>query len=323
MALVDPRQHLEATATRVALRIQQRIMDVAREFLRKEGFVELLQPLVGPFTDPGARGSKQVDVDYYGHRYKVMTSGIFYKQASLIGFEKIFYIAPNLRLEPPPTAMTNRHLVQFHQLDVEVRDASRESVMSLAERVLTTAAAAVAGMADEGPREEGEPVDVPEPASTPFERIDHAAAVSALQEMGYPQSADAEIDWEGEALLSDLHVDPFFIMDYPRGSRGFYDRESREQTGILRNFDLIAPRGYGELASGGEREYEYRRIVERIRETGENPDKYGWYVELARDGIPPSAGFGIGIERLTRYLGGFRDIRQATAFPKPPGVAAP
>ena len=43
-----------------------------------------------------------------------------------------------------------------------------------------------------------------------------------------------------------------------------------------------------------------------MRETGENPAKYGWYLDMVREGIPASAGFGIGLERLTRYLAGLR-----------------
>ena len=113
---------------------------------------------------------------------------------------------------------------------------------------------------------------------------------------------------------------PFFVTDYPKGSRGFYDRESRDQPGPLRNFDLIAPEGYGELCSGSEREYEYGQIIARMRETGENPAKYGWYLDMVRDGIPASAGFGLGLERLTRYVAGLDAVWQATAYPKLPGV---
>ena len=116
---------------------------------------------------------------------------------------------------------------------------------------------------------------------------------------------------------------PFFITDYPKGSRGFYDRENPELPGFLRNFDLIAPEGYGELASGSEREHDYATIIARIRETGENPAKYGWYLAMLRQGIPGSAGFGIGLERLTRYLVGLDSVWQASAYPKIPGVVAP
>ncbi len=103
-----------------------------RAFLTARGFQELLPPVIGPVTDPGIRGSKQVDVDFYGHKYKLMTSAILYKQASLLAFDKIFYIAPNVRLEPLETAVTHRHLAEFHQIDVEIRDARREDAMELA-----------------------------------------------------------------------------------------------------------------------------------------------------------------------------------------------
>lgn len=99
-------EHLRSPRLRSAMLVQQEAMYAAREFLRGAGFVELLPPLVGPVTDPGGRGAKALDVDYYGEPYKLMTSAILYKQASLGGFPRLFYIAPNVRVEPPETAAT-------------------------------------------------------------------------------------------------------------------------------------------------------------------------------------------------------------------------
>lgn len=100
-SLPTPKEHLSSPVTRDMVRVQQKIVASAREFLGGEGFMEFLPPLIGPVTDPAVRGAKQVDIDYYGHRYKLMASVILYKQATLVGFDKIFYIAPNVRLEPP------------------------------------------------------------------------------------------------------------------------------------------------------------------------------------------------------------------------------
>jgi asparaginyl-tRNA synthetase len=247
-----------------------------------------------------------------------------YKQASLTAFDKIFCIAPNVRLEPIETATTGRHLVEFHQIDVEVAHASRDDVMLLAEglvdhvvsEVVTHLRGELDGLgrdADALGRLRGEP----------FGRRTHAQAVADLHGVGHAQNPDAEIDWAGEAMLSRQASIPFFITDYPKGSRGFYDRENRERPGFLQNFDLIAPEGYGELCSGSEREHDYATIIARMRETGENPAKYGWYLQMVRDGIPGSAGFGIGVERLTRYLAGLDSVWQASAYPKVPGVASP
>lgn len=320
----SPREHLTSPVTRSVLTIQYRMLTAVREFLRERGFTELLPPIIGPVTDPGARGAKQIDVDYYGHRYKLMTSVILYKQASLTVFDKIFCIAPNVRLEPLETASTSRHLAEFHQIDVEVANASRDEIMQLVEDLVSHA---IRHVAAEAPEElawlSRDARVLTGPMSEPFGRRGHAEAVADLHSMGHSQSPDAEIDWVGEAILSRESRRPFFITDYPKGSRGFYDKESREQPGVLRNFDLIAPEGYGELCSGSERENDYATIIGRIRETGENPAKYGWYLQMLRDGIPGSAGFGIGVERLTRYVAGLHSVWQASAYPKVPGVATP
>jgi asparaginyl-tRNA synthetase len=318
------REHLESPVTVNVLRIQQRILRAVREHLTSAGFAELLPPIIGPVTDPGARGSKQVDVDYYGHRYKLMTSAILYKQASLTTFDKIFFIAPNIRFEPLETASTSRHLVEFHQIDVEISGATRDQAMAVAEdlvrHLLRDVSTAMAAELDVLGRDR-EPLQ--RAASGPFSRRAHSSLAPWLDELGYEQRPGTEIDWEAEALLSRASTQPFFITGYPKGSRGFYDREDLDLPGVLKSFDLLAPEGYGELCSGSEREHEYARIITRIRETGENPSKYRWYLDMARDGIPASAGFGLGLERLTRYIAGLHSTWQASAYPKVPGVLSP
>src|SRR5436305_6605022 len=132
----SPREHLSSPTTRSVLRIQNAMLTATRGLLAERGFTELLPPVIGPVTDPGARGAKQVDIDYYGHRYKLMTSAILYKQASLTAFDKIFCIAPNVRLEPLETANTDRHLAEFHQIDVELAGASREDAMQVVEELV-------------------------------------------------------------------------------------------------------------------------------------------------------------------------------------------
>ena len=319
----SPDQHLNTDRTRATLRVQSRMLAATRAFLTGQGFQELLPPVIGPVTDPGIRGSKQVDIDFYGHKYKLMTSAILYKQASLVAFDKIFYIAPNVRLEPLETAVTHRHLAEFHQIDVEIRDARREDAMELAERLV---AHVVGEVLREMPAELellGRDRSALEAVLLgAFARTSHQESTAKLHSLGHQQDPFAEIDWEAEELLSAQSDRPFFVTDYPKGSRGFYDREDAARPGVLRNFDLIAPEGYGELASGSEREHDYATLVTRMRETGENPAKYGWYLDLARRGIPASSGFGIGLERFTRYITGLDAAWQASAYPKVPGVVS-
>jgi len=301
-------------------RIQASVLHAIREFLDGEGFVEVLPPIIGPVTDPGIRGAKQATIDFYGMEYKVMSSAILYKQMMATALGKIYFVSPNVRLEPPETVYTGRHLVEFFQVDIEAARASYMDAMGLAERLLAYVVDYVRDVHSRDLEELGRSLPSFKP---PFKRYTHREAVDMLRGMGFEASYAAEIPWEGEKLLSGVHGEPFFIYDYPRGARGFYDREDPERPGVLRDFDMLYPEGFGEAVSGAEREYELVRVLERMRETGENPKKYRWYLEMLREGIEPSAGFGIGVERLTRFIVGVPHIYMARPFPKLAGIYSP
>jgi len=102
--------------------------------------------------------------------------------------------------------------------------------------------------------------------------------------------------------------------------REFYDRQDEKRPGTLVDMDLIYPEGFGEALSGGEREYQCQKIRRRIQEKGINLEAYDLYLKLAESGLYPSAGFGFGIERLTRFICGLQDIGETRLFAKKPGV---
>ena len=99
------------------------------------------------------------------------------------------------------------------------------------------------------------------------------------------------------------------------------------KNGVRDNFLVIGggmlyPEGFGEAISGAEREYEPDRLIERIKEGGEDPAKYGWFLQMAKELYPlQTAGFGIGVERFTRYICGLRAVWEARPFPKLAGIA--
>ena len=164
------------------LRIQDEILSALRDFLRGEGFIEILAPIIGPVTDPGIRGAKQVSIDYYGVRFKIMSSMILYKQMAVASLEKIFALSPNIRLEPRESIITRRHLAEFRQVDVEQAYASYMDVMSVAERLLTHVCQQVKEKCKEELQFLNRELKIPKP---PFRKLSYQEAVEMLRKEGF------------------------------------------------------------------------------------------------------------------------------------------
>jgi len=157
----------------------------------------------------------------------------------------------------------------------------------------------------------------------PFIKIPHYKAVKLAKKKGIETGKGEEISWGAEKVISEEFNQPFWVVDYPVTSRAWYYRRDLKNTQIVRTMDLLYPRGFGEGITGGEREYDYKTLLERIKEKGDNPKKYLWYLDMFKYGMPPSAGFGLGIERLIRFLGNRKYIWETNMFPRVPGIISP
>ena len=116
---------------KVVLKIQSEIRKVLGEELRKKDFIEISPVILSPITDPLNHPIAPSNINCYGRNYSITQSMIFHKQMALRTLEKIFVFSPNVRLESLERKDTGRHLFEFTQLDLEVKDAKREDVMKL------------------------------------------------------------------------------------------------------------------------------------------------------------------------------------------------
>lgn len=300
------------------LKIQQWIMYYAREYLYKQGFVELLPPIISPCSDPGLRGARKLRTMFYSHEYELTSSVIMFKQTAVASLEKIFFVARNVREEPIDNLKTGRHLCEFTQIDIEWAFANMWDVMKLGEELIVYVMEKLYQNHKDVILEFNPEFKIPK---KPFKVITYDEAVELLKKYGIETPPGQELTQEGETKLSELMgEEPFWLINFPRTSRGFYYIEDPDKPGYNKDFNLILPKGFGELIDGGEREYRYEGIVKRLQELGEDLRKYEWFLELAKIGIPPSAGWGLGVERFTRYVLGLKYIWEAVPFPKVPGI---
>ena len=308
---------IRSPRARAILEIQHEISRACRRVLDSLGFLEVLAPIIGPVTDPGIRGAGTIEVPFYGKSYVLMTSMILYKQMTMASFPRVYAFSPNVRLEPSASLKTGRHLAEFYQLDLEVAYGTCDDAMTLGDTLMFEVIRAVQRECKEQLTTLGRTLPLP-PRRLP--RITHAEALELLKDDGFPLDPTAEIPWDAEYHISTQFETPFWVTEYPATSRGFYYLRDADRPHLVQSMDLLLPEGYGELSSGGEREFTVEGVTKRLQETGQDPMKYEWYLEMLDEGIPPSAGFGVGLERFTRYICGTPHIWECSPFPKVPGV---
>ncbi len=285
------------------LKIQSKIRRILAEYLESKDFIEISPVILSPMTDPLNHPTAPGDVECYGRKYHLTQSMIFHKQVALKTLDKIFVFSPNVRLEGKERKDTGRHLFEFTQLDLEIKGAKREDIIKLCEEMLTELIKSIKKNCKDELKQLGREIKVPK---LPFKRITYKEAYEKHGE-------------DFETIISKKNKEPIWIVDMPIMHREFYDKEHEDKKGYLADMDLIYPEGYGEALSGGEREYKIDRIKKRMKIKGKKFKEFDSYLQIAKKGLLPSAGFGIGIERLTRYICGLKKIEDATLFPKIPG----
>lgn len=289
------------------IRIQTTMLKTIHDFMISRGFLQLMPVITSKFTDPLAPdpGSGVIAIPkirYYDQELVLTQSMLLHKQLALLtGAEKIYIMSPNVRLERKERLRTGKHLFEFTQMDFEVAYGTMDQIMSLVEDLIIETIKTIKRERKEDLEVFGRELTVPK---KPFK-------VYTTHEMKERYG----VDWELKA--SREHKEPFWVIDH---DREFYDREDPENPGHFRNYDLIYPEGFGEGLSGGEREWEYERILKRLKEDGISPERYREFLEVAKMGLlKPSAGAGLGVERFLRFVVGAKHIKDVQVFPRVPG----
>jgi len=300
------------------------ILELARIILRKHGFIELPTIITGHVSDPGLRGAVKALVQLYGDFFELQSSLIMYKQLYASVFDKIFYIARNVRIEPVENIKTGRHLVEFTQIDIESALGGEEELIRFAETIVYKIISHIISKYNDLIEEDRLRILEEQITKPPYPRLTYEEAVEEVKKMGYSVRFGEELSFEAEKALTEKYNTPIWILHFPTKARGFYYIEDPGKSGFNVDYNLLLPGGYGEVLDGGCREYRYEKLFEKIKWHGENTSKYSWFLEIARAGlIRPTCGWGLGVERLVSYIHGLRHIAFATPHPRLPGLIGP
>ena len=292
------------------IKIRWGIIRAAVEFFTQRGYWLISSPITVQSACEG--GATLFELDYFGKKAYLSQSAQFYEEAAICALGKVFVIQPAFRAERSKTA---KHLTEFWMIEAEKAFMDQEENMKLQEDLITYICRRVAEV-NKGELEVlGRKFTPPEP---PFTRMTYDDVLRFASERGMEFKWGEDIPTPVETLLSKSQSKPFFITDYPLSARSFYHMTKPDNDKVTLSADLIAPEGHGEIATGGQRIHDYETLLKRIESQDLPKEGFSWYLELRRYGMPPHSGFGVGVERLTKWIAGLKHIRAASLFPRTP-----
>jgi len=299
-------------------RVKAEVLRAFREFFDREDVLEMTPPILTGNAAEG--GAEAFQFDYFGRPGYLSQTAQLYLEALLFPHERVWALTPSFRAEK---SRTPRHLTEFLNLEVELAWCDFAGLLDFIERMTVSVLHAVAERRPKELRSLGRPPEELLAIRAPFERVRYAEAIDRLSRLGFPVKFGSDLGTAEERALTLESKNPLFVTHYPRELKAFYMLQSRDDPRTVEASDLLGPEGYGEIVGASCRETDIVRLKERIVQIGAPVEEYEWYLDLRRHGNVPHAGFGIGVERLLRWMLRREHIRDATPFPRTPSRLLP
>ena len=296
------------------LKIRSTIFAAIDEYFKGEGFYEYHSPIFQAVQCEG--GSDLFSVDYFGKKDVFLAqTWQLYAEPAIFGLEKIYPIAPSFRAEK---SKTSRHLTEYWHAEMELAWADFDTIIKYGEELLKFIVKKVlAERQDELKIIERDPKLLEPTVKKPFVRMTYDDALKILKDkcqMDVPWGKDLRTIEEEK--LTKLYDVPVIVTHYPKKVKAFYMTEDPDRPEVVQGCDFLAPEGHGEIIGGSHREHDIEKVKKRLIEDGEDPKEYEFYLDTRRYGSVPHGGFGLGVERIIKWICGLDTIKDAIPFPR-------
>lgn len=265
--------------------------------------------------------------DFFGKQASLTVSGQLEAETYATALSRVYTFGPTFRAE---NSNTPRHLAEFWMIEPEMAFFELEDDMDIAEEfvkyLLNWALEKCSGdmkFFDERVQK-GLIETLTHVAKSDFVRISYTDAIKELEKNNdkfeFKAYWGCDLQTEHERFLTEqVFKKPVMVHDYPKEIKAFY-MKLNDDGKTVRAVDVLVP-GIGELIGGSERESDLETLTARIKELGMDPKDYWWYLDLRKYGTVPHAGFGLGFERLIRYITGMGNLRDVIPYPRAPKLA--
>lgn len=290
-------------------KIKSTMFQAAREYLIKEGFYETQSPIITSSACEG--GTTLFKFNFFGNEAYMSQSGQLYSEALIFSLEKVFCFAPSFRAEK---SRTRRHLAEYWHLEPEMAWYDHEDNIKLQKKLLTYICNKIASKNKEELLFLGRnPKDL---KNLKFNRITYEKAIKILQNKGFKIKYGDDFGANEEFSLTNDSKKALIIEKFPLEIKAFYMKADTKNPELALCNDVLAPEGYGEIIGASERETDNSLLIKRLKKEGANLENYKWYLDLRKYGSVPHSGFGMGMERVLRWICKLDHIRDAIPFPR-------
>lgn len=316
-------------------RVRSLATRLIHEYFQKRDYLCVQTPLLTANDAEGAGSTFSVclekngswdDMGFFGKRTSLAVTGQLEAELFAMAFRRVYSFGPAFRAE---NSNTRLHAAEFWMIEPELAFCKLPELMETEEIFFKSLVGSLLEQAEEELaflesfsetplRQKLEKLQ-----HTPFARVTYTQAMELLQQSGktfsFPAKYGEDLAREHERYLTEEYFhSPVFVYDWPKECKPFYmvQNEDEKTVGAV---DLLVP-GVGELMGGGEREADYEKLVNRMREMGVSEKELWWYLELRRFGSCPHAGFGMGFDRFLLYVTGMENIRDVCSLIRASGT---
>jgi lysyl-tRNA synthetase class 2 len=316
--------------TRDRFRARGATIAAVRGWLDSEGFVEVetpvLQPLYGgALARPFVTHHNALDRDLY---LRIATE-LYLKRCVVGGIDKVYELGKDFRNE----GISFKHNPEFTMLEWYEAYADYDDAASRHERLVAHVAERVLGTTKV--ERDGVEIDL----APPWRRVTLRDAIAGrtgidIREHPTREALAAAMDSEAspteswgklvDGLLSKevepTLIEPTYITDYPVEMSPFAKRH-RSEEGLTERWEAYVggfeiANAFSELNDPDEQRRRFEAQAEELRGGDEEAQPFDeGYVQALEYGMPPTAGVGLGIDRLVMLLTGAKSLREVILFP--------
>ena len=309
------------------------------KYFNENGYLHVHTPLITSNDGEGAGDmfqvttldlekikGKEIDYkkDFFGKRTNLTVTGQLEGETFAMAFKKIYTFGPTFRAE---NSHTQTHAAEFWMIEPEIAFCDLNGDMDIMEDMLKYVVKYVLENCQDEMNffdkfvENGLIEKLKKLINSKFTRITHEEVITILKnapvKWEFIPEYGEDIAKEHEKYITEYFDGPVFITNWPKDIKAFYMKLNDDGKTVAA-VDLEVP-GAGELIGGSQREENYDKLINRMKEMNVPDKDLEWYLNLRKFGGCVHSGFGMGFERLLIYITGVENIRDVIPYPRTPG----